>query len=62
MKKLVLATMLAAFAATSFAAAYACDGMKGHEKSSTNTTTSAKKTDKKADGTPKSDQTTDQKS
>ena len=62
MKKLVLATMLAAFTAISFSAAYACDGMKGHEKSNTNTTASAKKTDKKADEAPKTDQKTDQKS
>jgi hypothetical protein len=46
MKKLVMALVLTAFAGTS-AAAYACDGMKGHEKSGTQDTQAKK--DKKAD-------------
>ena len=52
MKKLVLAAVLSAF---SFAAAatYACDGMKGHEKSE-KADTQAKKDSKK--DTTKSDQ------
>ena len=54
MKKLVLATMLAAFGAGSFSAAYACDG-KGHDKSNTNTTAN-KKQEKKAGEIPKTDQ------
>ena len=32
MKKLMLASILSVFAVTSFNAAYACDGMKGHNK------------------------------
>jgi hypothetical protein len=48
MKKLILASVLSAFA-FSAASAFACDGMKGHEKSSDNTTSSAKKQDKKDD-------------
>jgi hypothetical protein len=55
MKKLILTTMLAAFAAGSFSAAYACDG-KNHEKSSASGA-SAKKQDKKAEeAAPKPDQ------
>ena len=46
MKKLVLAAVLSAFSFS--AAAYACDGMKGHEKSDT-APTQAKKPDKKQD-------------
>ena len=53
MKKLVLAAVISAFSFTA-AATYACDGMKGHEKSEKSDGTQAKK-DKKADGT-KSDQ------
>jgi hypothetical protein len=50
MKKLILALVLSVFAVSS--AAYACDGMKGHEKTSD---TQAKKDGKKSEGT-KSDQ------
>jgi hypothetical protein len=53
MKKLVLAVVLSAFS-LSAAATYACDGMKGHEKSE-KTDTQAKKDGKKSDST-KSDQ------
>jgi hypothetical protein len=60
MKKLLLSTVLAAFCASSFSAVYACDGMKGHEKSEAST--QSKKQDKKAEGAPKSDQKPDQKS
>jgi hypothetical protein len=53
MKKLILAAALSAFSFS--AAAYACDGMKGHEKSETNT--QAKKQEgKKADPPAKGDQ------
>jgi hypothetical protein len=52
MKKLVLAAVLSAFS-FSAAATYACDGMKGHEKSE-KADTQAKK-DAKKDST-KSDQ------
>jgi hypothetical protein len=52
MKKLVLAAVLSAFS-FSAAATYACDGMKGHEKSE-KSDTQAKK-DAKKDST-KSDQ------
>jgi hypothetical protein len=45
MKKLVLATVLSAFSFTA-AATYACDGMKGHEKSE-KSDTQAKKDAKK---------------
>jgi hypothetical protein len=54
MKKLILKTMLAAFAAGSFSAAYACDG-KSHDKANTNTTAN-KKQEKKADEAAKADQ------
>jgi hypothetical protein len=47
MKKLVLAAVLSAFS-FSAAATYACDGMKGHEKSE-KADTQAKKDSKKAD-------------
>jgi hypothetical protein len=53
MKKLVLAVVLSAFS-FSAAATYACDGMKGHEKSE-KSDTQAKKDAKKSDST-KSDQ------
>jgi hypothetical protein len=53
MKKLVLAAVLSAFS-FSAAATYACDGMKGHEKSE-KSDTQAKKDGKKSDST-KSDQ------
>jgi hypothetical protein len=53
MKKLILAAALSAFSFS--AAAYACDGMKGHEKSS-ETNTQAKKQDGKKTDTPKTDQ------
>jgi hypothetical protein len=53
MKKLVLAAVLSAFS-FSAAATYACDGMKGHEKSE-KSDTQAKKDSKKSDST-KSDQ------
>ena len=52
MKKLVLAAVLSAFS-FSAAATYACDGMKGHEKSE-KSDTQAKKDGKK--DTTKSDQ------
>jgi hypothetical protein len=52
MKKFILVSVLSAFGFTA-AAAHACDGMKGHEKSA-DTKTQAKK-EKKADST-KSDQ------
>jgi hypothetical protein len=57
MKKLVLAAVLSAFSFS--AAAYACDGMKGHEKADgTQSANQGKKSqDKKADNT-KSDQKT----
>jgi hypothetical protein len=55
MKKLVLATVLSAFSFTA-AATYACDGMKGHEKSEkTNTQADQAKKDSKKDSS-KSDQ------
>ena len=55
MKKLVLSTVLTAFAATSFSAAYACDG-KNHDKTNASAA-GAKKQDKKADeAAPKTDQ------
>ena len=53
MKKLILALVVSAFGMSS-AAAYACDGMKGHEKSDTGAS-QAKKDGKKTDST-KSDQ------
>ena len=53
MKTLVLAAVLSAFSFTA-AATYACDGMKGHEKSE-KADTQAKKDSKKSDST-KSDQ------
>ena len=46
MKKLVIAAGAARRSRYSAAAAYACDGMKGHEKSET-TQSQAKKQDKK---------------
>ena len=52
MKKLVLAAVISAFSFTA-AATYACDGMKGHEKTEKSDGTQAKK-DKK--DTTKSDQ------
>jgi hypothetical protein len=52
MKKLILAAVLSAFSFS--AAAHACDGMKGHDKSDTNT--QAKKQDKKTDAPAKPDQ------
>ncbi|MEA2698404.1 MAG: hypothetical protein QOI66_2675 [Myxococcales bacterium] len=52
MKKFILVSVLSAFGFTA-AAAHACDGMKGHEKSA-DTKTQAKK-EKKTDAT-KSDQ------
>jgi hypothetical protein len=55
MKKLVLAAVISAFSFTA-AATYACDGMKGHEKSEKSDGTQAKQNkDKKSDST-KSDQ------
>ena len=54
-KKLALAAVVSAFS-FSAAAAYACDGMKGHEKSE-KSETQAKKDTKKSDSTK-----TDQKS
>jgi Ni/Co efflux regulator RcnB len=55
MKKLILAAVLAAFATTSFSAAYACDG-KNHDKTNANTA-AGKKQEKKADeAAPKTDQ------
>ena len=54
MKKLVLATLLSAFSFS--AAAYACDGMKSHDKAD-GTQSQAKKQDKKQDSA-KSDQKT----
>jgi hypothetical protein len=53
MKKLILVSVLSAFSFTA-AAAHACDGMKGHDKSA-DTKTQAKKPEKKTDAT-KSDQ------
>lgn len=53
MKKLMIAAMLSVFT-LSAASAFACDGMKGHEKSSENT--SAKKQDKGKADTTKPDQ------
>ena len=53
MKKLVLAAVLSAFSFTA-AATYACDGMKGHEKSEKSDTQATRK-DGKKDST-KSDQ------
>jgi len=47
MRKLILVSVLSAFSFTA-AAAHACDGMKGHEKSA-DTKTQAKKQEKKAD-------------
>jgi hypothetical protein len=47
MKKLILASILSAFAFTSVSAAYACDG-KNHAKSE-QTNTQAKKDSKKSD-------------
>jgi hypothetical protein len=55
MKKLVLAAVLSAFSFTA-AATYACDGMKGHEKSEkADSQASQSKKDGKKDST-KSDQ------
>jgi hypothetical protein len=54
MKKLILATMLVGFGASSFSAAYACDG-KSHDKTNTSTTAN-KKQDKKPDDAAKTDQ------
>ena len=54
MKKLVLTLALSVFAVSSAAAAYACDGMKGHEKTS-DTQAKAGKDSKKTDAT-KADQ------
>ena len=59
MKKLILATVVSAFALTSFSAVQACDG-KNHAKS--DTSAQAKKDGKKSDETTKTDQKTDQKS
>ena len=52
MKKLILAFVMTAFGAS---AAYACDGMKGHEKadkSDQSTPSTAKKADTKGGGAP----------
>jgi hypothetical protein len=49
MKKVILAGVLGAFAATSLSAAYACDG-KNHDK--TNASTTGKKQEKKAEAAP----------
>ena len=57
MKKVILAGVLGAFAATSLSAAYACDG-KNHDKTNANNA-ATKKQDKKSDeaaGAAKSDQ------
>ena len=54
MKKLVLAAVISAFSFTA-AASYACDGMKGHEKSEKSDGTQAKQGKEKKDTT-KSDQ------
>lgn len=48
MKKLIVGLVLSVFAFTS--AAYACDGMKGHEKGAASDT-QAKKDTKKGDAT-----------
>lgn len=55
MKKLVLAGLLSAFAVGSFNAAYACDGMKGHNKAGDNTQ-AKKDSSKKSDEAAKTDQ------
>lgn len=54
--KLILAGALAAFAFTSFNAAYACDGMKGHNKTGDNTQANKKDSGKKSDEAAKTDQ------
>jgi hypothetical protein len=54
MKKLVLAAVLSAFSFTA-AASYACDGMKGHEKSEKSDSASQAKKEGKKDSS-KSDQ------
>jgi len=54
MKKLVIAAMLSAFSFTA-AAAFACDGMKGHEKAEKSDQASQAKKDSKKDSA-KSDQ------
>ena len=46
MKKLVVAAVLSVFSAS---AAYACDGMKDHQKSDSQTNSQAKKDTKKDD-------------
>jgi hypothetical protein len=53
--KIILAGVLSAFAATSFNAAYACDGMKGHNKAGDNTQ-AKKDSSKKSDESAKTDQ------
>jgi hypothetical protein len=61
--KIILAGVLGAFAATSFNAAYACDGMKGHNKGGEQAKKdSQKKSDEAARNDQKTDQKTDQKS
>ena len=56
MKKLVLTAVLSAFSFTA-AASYACDGMKGHEKSEkSDTQASHSKKDSKKSDSAKSDQ------
>jgi hypothetical protein len=54
LSKIVLAGVLSLFAVTSFNAAHACDGMKGHDKAGDNT--QAKKDGKKTDESAKTDQ------
>ena len=54
MKKLILAAVVSAFSFS--AAAYACDGMKGHDKSETNTQAAKKQDGKKTDAPAKTDQ------
>jgi hypothetical protein len=51
--KIILAGVLGAFAATSFNTAYACDGMKGHNKGGEQ---AKKDSQKKSDEATKTDQ------
>ena len=53
--KIILAGVLGAFAATSFSAAYACDGMKGHNKAGEQAN-SKKDSQKKSDEAAKPEQ------
>jgi hypothetical protein len=54
MKKIIFAAILSAFCLGSVSAARACDGQKASDKS--DTSTQAKKVDKKQDQTAKTDQ------